>query len=97
METISMNKEKSKTNDPHKSVLNLTQRLDLRSSNKDVALQNLSTYYMWKNKGQHKNNKLKILAPTWNYEFELSDGSYSVFKIMICNIILSTPMKNMKH
>ena len=28
-----------------------------------------------------KNNKLKILAPIWNEEFELSDGSYSVSDI----------------
>ena len=27
---------------------------------------------------QHKNNKLKIIAPTWNHEFELPNGFYSV-------------------
>ena len=27
---------------------------------------------------QYKNNKLKIIAPTWNGEFELPDGFYSV-------------------
>ena len=27
---------------------------------------------------QYKNNKLKIIAPIWNDEFELPDGSYSV-------------------
>ena len=27
---------------------------------------------------QHKNNKLKIIAPTWNEEFELPDSPYSV-------------------
>ena len=37
METIFMNTENSKTNDPHKFVFNLSQRLDLRSSNKQVA------------------------------------------------------------
>ena len=36
--------ENSKTNDPHKFVLNLSQRLDLRSSNKQVVLQNVSIY-----------------------------------------------------
>ena len=30
---------------------------------------------------QYKNNKLKIIAPTWNLEFELPDGSYSVSDI----------------
>ena len=74
-----MNTENSKTNESHKFVLKLSQRLDLRSSNKHVALQNLSTYYTWKNiRKQYKNIKLKIIAPTWNDEFELPDGSYSV-------------------
>ena len=27
---------------------------------------------------QYKNNKLKIIAPTWNGEFELPNGSYCV-------------------
>ena len=29
-------------------------------------------------KKSYKSNKLKILAPTWNEQFELPDGSYSV-------------------
>ena len=34
---------------------------------------------MWKNiRQQYRNNKLKILASTWNDEFELPDESYSV-------------------
>ena len=36
---------------------------------------------MWKNiKKTVKNNKLKIISPTWN-EFSLPDGSYSVSDI----------------
>ena len=70
METIFMNTENSKTNEPHKFVLNLSQRLDLKSSNKHVALQNLSINYTWKNiRKQYKNNKLEIITPTWNNEF----------------------------
>ena len=42
-----MSTENSKMNEPHKFVYNLSQKLDLRSSNKHVALQNLSIYYMW--------------------------------------------------
>ena len=30
---------------------------------------------------QYNNNKLEIIAPTWNDEFELLDGSYSVSDI----------------
>ena len=29
----------------------------------------------------HKNIKFKISAPTWNWEFELLDGSYSISDI----------------
>ena len=90
-----MNTENSKTNEPHKFVLNLYQRLDLRSSDKHDALQNLSIYYKWKNiRKQYKNNELKIIAPTWNDEFELPDGSYSVSDFQI---ILSTSLKSMKY
>ena len=49
METIFMNTENSKANGSPKRILSLTKRLDLRSTNKDVALQNLSIYYTWKN------------------------------------------------
>ena len=92
METIFMNTEKSKMNKSHKFVFNLSQRLDLRSSNKHVTLQNLSIYYTWNNiRKQYKNNKRKIIAPTQNDGFDFPDGSYSVSDIQdyIFNIILN--------
>ena len=73
-----MNTENIKMNEPHKFVLSLSQRSDLRSSNKYVAFQKLSIYYTWKNKRQYKTIKLKVIARTWNDEFALADGSYSV-------------------
>ena len=79
-----MNTDNSKMIESHKFILNLPQRLDLRSSNKQVALQSLSIYYTWKNIGKLYKNKLKIIAPTRNYEFELPDGSYSVLDIQDC-------------
>ena len=45
METIFMNTENSKTYETLKFVFNLSQRLDLRSLNKHVALQNVFIYY----------------------------------------------------
>ena len=67
-----MNSKNSKTNELHRFALNLSQSLDLRSSDKHVALQNSCTYYTWKNlRKQFKNNKLKIIAPTWNDEFDV--------------------------
>ena len=58
-----MNSENSKTSDSHKLLLNLTDKLNLKRSNKYVGLLNLSIYYAWKNMKkiiQKKNNKLKI-------------------------------------
>ena len=82
METIFVNLENSKTNEPHKFVYNLSQRLDLRSSNKHVALQNLFIYYKLKSiRKQYQKNKLKIIAPILNDKFELPDGAYSVSDI----------------
>ena len=72
-------------NEPNKFVLNLSQGLYLRSSNKHVVLQNFSVCYTKANiRQQCKNNKLKIIAPTWNGDFELPDGSYSVSDIQYC-------------
>ena len=82
MDTIFMNSENSKTPNPHVLVLKLTKKLDLRMSKKAIALSNLSVYYAWKNiKRSYNANKFKISTPTWNEEFELPDGSYSVSDI----------------
>ena len=48
MEMIFMNTGSSKTCKSHKFVLDLSQRLDLRGSNKHVAPQNLSIFYSGK-------------------------------------------------
>ena len=45
METIFMSTENSKANESNKFVHNLSQRSDLRISDKLVALSNLSNYY----------------------------------------------------
>ena len=72
-----MNTENSKTNEPHKIVLNLSPILNFRSLNKYVAVQNLSIYYTWTNiRKQYKNKKLKIITPTWNGEFDVQNVSY---------------------
>ena len=78
-----MNTENSKMNEPNIFVLNLSQRLDLKGADKRATLQNLSVYYTWKNRTkQYKNNKLKVIAPTWNDEFEFPDGCYCVSDIL---------------
>ena len=82
MDTIFMNSETSKTSKPHVLILNLTDKINLRRGEKMISLSHLSIYYTWKNiKKSYSNNKFKISAPTWNDEFELSDGSYSISDI----------------
>ena len=47
-----------------------------------MALVNLSIYYTWKYiKLDYNNNKFKISVPTWNDEFDLPDGLYSIAQI----------------
>ena len=74
-----MNTENSKTNEPHRFKLDLTDKLNLKNPNKNMALANLSIYYTWKNiKLEYNNNKFKISVPTWNDTFDLPDSSYSI-------------------
>ena len=58
-----MNSENSKTSDPHRLLLSLTDKINLNSSDTYFALSNLGIYY------------------TWDEEFELLDGSYSVLDL----------------
>ena len=81
-----MNSENSKTSDPDRVnlsiLLNLLDKINIKRSDKYVALSNLSIYYAWKNiKKSFKNNKFKRSAPTWNNKSELLDGLYSVSDI----------------
>ena len=79
MDAIFINSENSKTSAPHSLLLQLTDKINLKRSDKYVALSNLSIYYICKTIiNSYKSNKFKISAPAWNEEFELPDGSYSV-------------------
>ena len=49
MDTIFMNSGNSKTSDLHRLLLNPSNRIKLKRSNKYVALSNLSLYNAWKN------------------------------------------------
>ena len=67
---------------PHKLKWKVASKLDLQLGEKVISLSNLSIYYTRKNiKSSYNNNKFKISAPTWNAEFKLADGSYSVSDI----------------
>ena len=45
MDTIFMNSENSKTSDPPRLLLNLSDKINLKRSDKNVALSNLSIYF----------------------------------------------------
>ena len=82
MDALFRSPEKSKASDPHRLLLNLTDKIDLRKKDKCIALSNSSIYYTWKNiKKSYENNEFKILAPTWKEEFILIDRSYSMSDI----------------
>ena len=63
-------------------MLKLTDKLDLGTDEKIIALSNFSIYYTWKNiKSSYNVNKLNISALKWNEKFELPGGSCSVSNI----------------
>ena len=78
-----MNTLNRKANESNKFLYQFTDKLNLKNPNKNMVLTNLSIYCTWKNiKSEYNNNKFKISAPTWNDNFDLPDGSYSVSDII---------------
>ena len=60
MQTIFMSTENSKTSEPHRFKLVLTDTPNLKHPNKNMALANLSIYYTRKNiKSEYNNNKFQ--------------------------------------
>ena len=91
MKIIFLNTKNSKTSEPHRFKLDLTDKLNLKNPNKNMASANLSIYQAWKNiKSESSNNRFKISAPTWNDTFDLPNGFYSI------SIIFNLSLKNMK-
>ena len=75
-----MSTKNSETSTPHRFKLNLTEKRNLKNSNKNMALANLSIYYTRKNI-KSKYNNFKVSAPIWNDTFDLPDRSYSISDI----------------
>ena len=56
-----MNSKNKKRSDSHRLLLNLTDKIKLKRSDKYISLSNLSICYTWKNINRsYKNNKFKI-------------------------------------
>ena len=93
METIFVNTENSKMSEPHRFKLELTDKLNLKNPNKNMALPNLSIYYTWKNiKSEYK----------INLKFQHQLGIILLIYLMVLTqflifkIILNLSLKNMK-
>ena len=82
-----MNFKNSKTPaDPHRLLLNLTDTIILKRSDKCVALSNLSIYYKWKNtKKSYKNNILKyqLQHGMKSLNYLMDHILYQIFKITL--------------
>ena len=77
MDAIFPDSENSKSSDPHRLLLNVADKINLKRNDKNVALSNLIIYYTQKNtKNSYRNNKFKLSTLMWNDKFELPDGSY---------------------
>ena len=75
-----MSTENNKINRQQKFVFKLLQIIDLKSLNEYVPI--LPMYHTSKNiRQKYESSKSRIIAPTWNDEFELSDGFYLVSDI----------------
>ena len=94
METIFINTENSKTNEPYRFRLALADKLNFKDPNINMALTNLTIYYTWKNiKSAYKNSNLKFLLQPemMNLIYLMDYILYQTFQIT-----LSTPLKNIK-
>ena len=90
-----MNSGNSKTCNPHRLLLNLSSKINLKTKDKYATLANVSIYYTWKNiKRSYKNNKFKISArhgmKSFNYLME--NILYQIF-----SNILSISLNNMRQ
>ena len=89
-----MNTENSNTSEPHRFKLNLTDKLNLKNPNKNIALANLSIYYTWKTSSQN--------TTTINLRFMHQLGMILFIYLMVLTqfltfrIILNLSSKNTK-
>ena len=86
MDTTFMNSENSKTSELHVLILNLTDKLDLRRSEKSIILSNLSIYYTWKNIKAHTitiKSKYQLQHRTINLNYQMDRILYRIFKIIL--------------
>ena len=83
MDTLFMDSKNSGTSDPHRLLIYLTNKMNLKRSDRYVALSNLSIYYTWKSiRKSYENNNLKIPARMKNFNYLMDHILYQIFKII---------------
>ena len=81
-----MNSKNSKTSDPHRLLLNLTYKINLKRSDKYAALSKLSVYYKWENIKSHTkviNLKYQLRHGMKNLNYLIDHILYQIFKILL--------------
>ena len=82
-----MDFKNSKISDPHRLSPNVTDKIDLRRTDKYIALSNLSIYYTWKNiKKSKKNNKFvqyQLKHEMKNFSYLMDRILYQIFEIIL--------------
>ena len=79
-----MNSKTSKTSDPNVLILNLTEKIGVRRSDKYVTLSNLTKYYEWKNIEKNHttmiNLKYQLQRGVMNLNYLMDHTVYQIFK-----------------
>ena len=86
MDTIFMSSGSSKASDLHRLLLNLSDEINLKRSDKYVALSNLSIYYTWKNIEKSckiVNSKYQLQRGTKNFYYLMYQILYQIFKCIL--------------
>ena len=86
MNTIFMNSKKIKTSDPHRLLLNLSEKINLKRSDKYIALSNLSICYTWKIIKSHTkmiNLKYQLRHVMKSLNFLMDHILYHIIKITL--------------
>ena len=76
-----------------RTLLILSDVIDLRRFSKRVSLCILSIYYSCKNKEECKDAKSKVVTLLWDEEFKLADVPYPILNIKSINTIQQSKLK----
>ena len=86
MDTIFINFKNSKSSNPHRLLLYLTDKVNSKRSNIFVALSNLSIYYTWKNIKCYirtMNLKYQLQREMKNLNYLMNHILYQIFRIIL--------------